>query len=127
MKTKEQPHLKLFSDVLHGLTDEKYVQMEHLLNDEQIRQFLLDHELVETVEKFFENNLNVCQTSKKTFMHRNTLLYRIEKVKKILGLDVRKFEDAITIKIILSLNEIVRKWKLFTFFICYYKFFNVLN
>ena len=58
-----------------------------------------DEEIVSTVNKFFENNLNVSETSRQLFIHRNTLVYRIEKLEKSTGLDVRTFDDALTFKI----------------------------
>ena len=58
-----------------------------------------DEEIVSTVNKFFENNLNVSETSRQLFVHRNTLVYRIEKLEKSTGLDVRTFDDALTFKI----------------------------
>ena len=58
-----------------------------------------DEEIVSTVNKFFENNLNVSKTSRQLFVHRNTLVYRIEKLEKSTGLDVRTFDDALTFKI----------------------------
>lgn len=59
----------------------------------------LDEEIVFTAYKFFENNLNVSETSRQLFIHRNTLVYRIEKLEKATGLDVRTFDDALTFKI----------------------------
>lgn len=59
----------------------------------------LDAETFTTIYTFFSNNLNVSETSKKLFIHRNTLVYRLEKIKKLTGLDIRKFEDAIIFKI----------------------------
>lgn len=61
----------------------------------------LDEETLNTIAKFFENNLNVSETSRQLFVHRNTLVYRIEKLEKSSGLDVRKFDDALTFKIAL--------------------------
>jgi len=61
----------------------------------------LDEETLHTVNKFFENSLNVSETSRQLFLHRNTLVYRIEKLQKTIGLDVRNFEDALTLKIAL--------------------------
>ena len=58
-----------------------------------------DEEIVSTVNKFFENNLNVSETSRQLFVHRNTLVYRIEKLEKSTRLDVRTFDDALTFKI----------------------------
>ncbi len=58
-----------------------------------------DEETLTTVNKFFENNLNVSETSRQLFVHRNTLVYRLEKLEKSTGLDVRTFDDALTFKI----------------------------
>ena len=59
----------------------------------------LDEETLNTLNKFFENNLNVSETSRQLFVHRNTLVYRIEKIQKSTGLDLRSFDDALTFKI----------------------------
>ena len=61
----------------------------------------LDDEALTTINKFFENNLNVSETSRQLFVHRNTLVYRIEKIQKGTGLDLRSFDDALTFKIAL--------------------------
>lgn len=61
----------------------------------------IDEETLVTVEKFFENNLNVSETSRQLFIHRNTLVYRIERLQKTTGLDIRVFDDALTLKIAL--------------------------
>ncbi|MCQ2539095.1 MAG: helix-turn-helix domain-containing protein [Acetatifactor sp.] len=61
----------------------------------------LDEETLTTINKFFENNLNVSETSRQLFVHRNTLVYRIEKFQKSTGLDLRSFDDALTFKIAL--------------------------
>lgn len=52
-----------------------------------------------TIQKFFENNLNISETSRQLFVHRNTLVYRLERLERAIGLDIRKFEDAMTFKI----------------------------
>ena len=65
----------------------------------------LDHETLFTIQRFFENNLNVSETSRKLFVHRNTLVYRLEKIKKITGLDLRQFEDAIIFKVALMVKK----------------------
>jgi len=61
----------------------------------------LDEETLNTINKFFENNLNVSETSRQLFVHRNTLVYRIEKLEKATGLDIRTFDEALTFKIAL--------------------------
>ena len=58
-----------------------------------------DEETIITINKFFENNLNVSETSRQLYVHRNTLVYRLEKLEKSTGLDIRKFDDALTFKI----------------------------
>lgn len=61
----------------------------------------MEEETLTTINKFFENNLNVSETSRQLFIHRNTLVYRIEKLQKSTGLDIRVFDDALTFKIAL--------------------------
>ena len=65
----------------------------------------LDYETLFTIQKFFENNLNVSETSRKLFVHRNTLVYRLEKIRKLTGLDLRKFDDAIVFKVALMVKR----------------------
>lgn len=60
-----------------------------------------DEETLTTINKFFENSLNVSETSRQLYIHRNTLVYRLDKLQKSTGLDLRVFEDAITFKIAL--------------------------
>ena len=65
----------------------------------------LDSETLMTIQCFFENNLNVSETSRKLFVHRNTLVYRLEKIRKLTGLDLREFEHAITFKVALMVKK----------------------
>lgn len=65
----------------------------------------LDHETLFTIQRFFENSLNVSETSRKLFVHRNTLVYRLEKIKKLTGLDLREFDHAIIFKIALMVKK----------------------
>ncbi|MBQ0027815.1 MAG: helix-turn-helix domain-containing protein [Lachnospiraceae bacterium] len=67
----------------------------------------IDEETLMTVNKFFENNLNVSETSRQLFIHRNTLVYRMEKLQKEIGLDMRVFEDALTFKIAMMVVDYV--------------------
>ena len=61
-----------------------------------------DEETLSTIYKFFENSLNVSETSRQLFIHRNTLLYRMEKIRKATGLDLRKFEDAVVFRMMMN-------------------------
>ena len=65
----------------------------------------LDRETLMTVQSFFENNLNVSETSRKLFVHRNTLVYRLEKIRKLTGLDLREFDHAVTFKVALMVKK----------------------
>lgn len=60
---------------------------------------VLDDETLLTIDKFFENNLNVSETSRQLFVHRNTLVYRLDKIERLTGLDLRKFDDAVVFKV----------------------------
>ena len=80
---------KMFiKEVLHGLTMDDF-----------------DDETLATVNKFFENNLNVSETSRQFYIHRNTLVYRLDKLQKMTGLDLRNFDDAIIFKITLMVSK----------------------
>jgi carbohydrate diacid regulator len=65
----------------------------------------LDDDTLETINRFFENNLNVSETSRKLYVHRNTLVYRLEKIKKITGLDLREFDHAIVFKVAMMVKQ----------------------
>ena len=67
-----------------------------------------DEETLTTIMKFFENSLNVSETSRQLFIHRNTLVYRLDKLQKSTGLDLRVFEDAITFKIALMVVKYMK-------------------
>ena len=65
----------------------------------------IDQETLATINTFFDNNLNVSETSRQLFIHRNTLVYRMEKLEKATGLDIRTFEDAMTFRIALMVKD----------------------
>ncbi len=67
-----------------------------------------DEETLVTINKFFENSLNVSETSRQLYIHRNTLVYRLDKLQKSTGLDLRVFEDAITFKIALMVVKYMK-------------------
>ena len=67
-----------------------------------------DEETLTTINKFFENNLNVSETSRQLYIHRNTLVYRLDKLQKSTGLDLRVFDDAITFKIALMVVKYMK-------------------
>lgn len=79
--------------------EEKTMLTDKFLTNEFIN-ILKDKELVESINAFFKNNLNISETSRNAFLHRNTLLYRIDKIHKKTGLNVRKFDDALSFKLL---------------------------
>ncbi len=74
-----------------------------------------DEETITTINKFFENSLNVSETSRQLFIHRNTLVYRLDKLQKSTGLDLRIFEDAITFKIALMVVKYMKYMETFEY------------
>ncbi len=74
-----------------------------------------DDETLSTVIKFFENDLNVSETSRQLYIHRNTLVYRLDKLQKLTGLDLRDFDDAIIFKITLMVSKYMAFREKYTF------------
>jgi len=68
----------------------------------------LDEEALITADKFFDNNLNVSQTARQLYIHRNTLVYRLEKLQKMTGLDLRNFDDAVIFRIALMVSKYIK-------------------
>lgn len=72
------------------------------------KDFLEDKELYDTALKFFESNLNISEASRNLYIHRNTLVYRLDKIQRLLGLDLRDFDDAVILKIALMFDEYIK-------------------
>ena len=64
--------------------------------------------MVVTAEEFLGNSLNISETSRKLYLHRNTLMYRLDKIERLTGLNVRKFSDAVTFRLIAILSKMVK-------------------
>ena len=101
----------LLGSLLANLDQDSLGSVNNMLEDEKVKKFFNDEELTYTVEVFFANNLNIIKASEKLIVHRNTLIYRIEKIKKMLGLDIREFEDAVTLQTLLILKQFEVKRK----------------
>jgi len=76
---------------------------EAIFNEEARK--VLNEEMITTINKFFENNLNLSETARQLYIHRNTLVYRLDKIQRALGLDLRNFHDAVTFKIMMMLDK----------------------
>lgn len=80
--------------------------IQEVLQGKKIEEF--DAEILNTVNKFFENSLNVSETSRQLYIHRNTLVYRLDKLEKTTGLDLRRFDHAITFKITIMVSQYMK-------------------
>ena len=80
--------------------------LKEILGTFSIEDF--DEETLTTINKFFENSLNVSETSRQLYIHRNTLVYRLDKIQKITGLDLRIFDDAVTFMIALMVSKYMK-------------------
>ncbi|MEA1976108.1 MAG: helix-turn-helix domain-containing protein, partial [Bacillota bacterium] len=78
-------------------------------NSDKYNKIFQNKDLIFTAESFFKNNLNITETSEKIFVHRNTLIYRINKIKEISGFDLRLFDDALKFYIILLIKNMNEK------------------
>lgn len=96
---KKQCYLLFDTKVIFSTTPEDIkVRCKDLFNFKSLMAVLDNPELVETCELFFANSLNTTTASKAGFMHRNTLIYRIDKIKRLIGLDIRIFDDAVVLQ-----------------------------
>ena len=96
--------IKLIEDMPKHKLSENF---EFLL-DSGAKEIFDDPEMVVTAEEFLDNNLNSSETARKLFLHRNTLTYRLDKIERLTGLDIRKFSDAITFRLISIINRLTR-------------------
>jgi len=96
-------------DVFRKLPLNRLEEYLEIINIPSLQAILKDEDLMLTVKAFFENNLNLSATSKSAFMHRNTLIYRLEKIKREVGLNLKIFEEARIFKNIILINEVLQE------------------
>lgn len=112
LKERRQPKIS-FCDFCNTVIEMLNPDERVLLNDKfltsDIISVMKDKELIECINAFFKNNLNISETSRNAFLHRNTLLYRIEKIHKLTGLNIRNFEDAMSFRILTMIYEKINK------------------
>lgn len=97
----------VLNKIIEDLPNFKLDEYLNVLLESKGLEVFNDSELTLTVKEFLNNDLNISETARVMFLHRNTLLYRIEKIQNLTGLDIRKFKDALTFKLI----EVIRKTK----------------
>ena len=94
--------------MLEELPKHKLSENLQTLMDAGAKEIFSDEEMLLTAEEFLENSLNTSETSRKLYLHRNTLIYRLDKIEKSTGLNIRKFSDAITFRLITILSRLVK-------------------
>jgi carbohydrate diacid regulator len=94
--------------MLEDLPKYKLNEYLEILMDSGAREIFADPEMVATAEEFLENSLNVCETARKLYLHRNTLIYRLDKIERATGLNIRKFSDALTFRMITIISKLIR-------------------
>ncbi len=79
------------------------------ITDEHCKEVFDDEEMLDTAEAFLQSSLNVSETSRNLYMHRNTLLYRLDKIEKATGLNIRQFSDAVSFRVLTVLHKLLKK------------------
>ena len=112
-KKHESNFVKLSKAMLACLSADEQATISEKYLTPEIVSVMQDKELIDCINAFFTNNLNISETSRNAFLHRNTLLYRIEKISRVTGLNIRNFDDAMTFKMLLIIYEKIneRYWR----------------
>jgi len=111
VKAKGQVHSFkefVFIKLIEDMPKHKLAENFEFLLDSGAKEIFDDQEMVLTAEEFLDSNLNSSETARKLFLHRNTLTYRLDKIERLTGLDIRKFSDAITFRLISIINRLTR-------------------
>ncbi len=93
--------------MLEDMPKHKLQEFLDILEDPDAKSMFADGEMVTTAEEFLHTSLNVSETSRNLYMHRNTLMYRLDKIERATGLDIRKFQDAMTFRLIMILHKLL--------------------
>ncbi|MBQ8342651.1 MAG: helix-turn-helix domain-containing protein [Clostridia bacterium] len=97
--------IKMIEDV----PETKLVEYFSQITDERFKEVFEDEEMLDTAEAFLQSSLNVSETSRNLYMHRNTLLYRLDKIEKATGLNIRLFSDAVSFRVLTVLHKLLKK------------------
>lgn len=93
--------------MLEDMPKHKLQEFLEILEDPEAKSMFADGEMMTTAEEFLHTSLNVSETSRNLYMHRNTLMYRLDKIERATGLDIRKFQDAMTFRLIMILHKLL--------------------
>lgn len=97
--------IKMLEDVPEGRLSEYLSEIA----DEHFKEIFEDEEMLETAEAFLQSSLNISETSRNLYMHRNTLLYRLDKIEKATGLNIRLFSDAVSFRVLTILYKLLKR------------------
>ena len=89
--------------VVRKLNLKDALTMRNCLIDKNFKMLMKDVDMIKCIEEFFKYDLNVAETSRNSYLHRNTLLYRIEKIKNLTGFNLKSFDDALTFRMLMFL------------------------
>lgn len=95
--------------MLEEVPESKLIQYLYDLTDDNFREVFENDEMLETAEEFLHSSLNVSETSRNLYMHRNTLLYRLDKIEKATGLNIRCFADAVSFRVLTLIHRLLGK------------------
>lgn len=97
--------IRMLEDIPEGKLAEYFSE----ITDEHFKEIFEDEEMLSTAEAFLQSSLNVSETSRNLYMHRNTLLYRLDKIEKATGLNIRLFSDAVSFRVLTVLHKLLKK------------------
>lgn len=97
----------LLVKMLEDMPKYKLQEFLDILLEPESKAILSDPEMLATAEEFLHTSLNVSETSRNLYMHRNTLMYRLDKIERATGLDIRKFQDAMTFRLVMILYKLI--------------------
>ena len=97
----------LLVKMLEDMPKYKLQEFLDILLEPESKGILSDPEMLSTAEEFLNTSLNVSETSRNLYMHRNTLMYRLDKIERATGLDIRKFRDAMTFRLVMILYKLI--------------------
>ena len=95
--------------MLEDVPESKLMEYLGEMTDEGAKEIFEDADMLNTAEEFLQSSLNVSETSRKLYMHRNTLLYRLDKIEKATGLNIRQFPDAVSFRVLTVLYRLLGK------------------
>lgn len=105
LKKKKSMFSNFCESCFQEMTADGRVAVQNAFYNEKVSKILEDSELVECLHALFDNNLNISETSRNAFVHRNTLVYRLDKIQRITGLDARNFNDAVSLYLYMWLKD----------------------